>query len=189
MKIAIYGGSFDPVHIGHQLAATLVLATEDVDELWFTPTFKHMGGKTLLDYEHRFAMVRILARQFGGRASVSRAEQRLSRQPGFAGSFTVDLVRAIKEEWPNDEFRFILGSDLVEQSKTWEGWPEVVEKAPPLVVCRAGYTAHLPPDARRIVVPDVSSTDVKAALQRGEDVSKLVPREVLAYIHQHGLYR
>src|SRR5690349_7672674 len=104
MKIAIYGGSFNPAHIGNQLVAAFVLASEDIDELWFTPTYKHMLGKNLIAFDHRIEMVRLMARMFGNRASVSRAEQRLSKQPGYVGSRSIDLVRYLKDEWPNDEF-------------------------------------------------------------------------------------
>ena len=188
MKIAIYGGSFNPAHIGHQLVASLVLSTTDIDELWFAPTYKHMLGKDLIDYEHRVEMVRAMAKMFGGRASVTRAEQRLSKRPGFVGSMTIDLVRYLKDEWPNDQFRLIIGSDLIESSKTWENWDEIEKLAPPLVVARAGYHTHNSLPLHQIVLPDVSSTDVKKAMAKGENIRGLVPREVYAYMVTHGLY-
>lgn len=189
MKIAIYGGSFNPPHIGHELAATVILATEDVDELWFTPTFQHMGGKELLDFDHRIEMVRMMSRRFGWSASVSKAEQRMSKKPGFRGSLSVDLVRDITEEWPYHDFRFVIGSDLLDQFNTWEGAEEIKDKAPLLIVPRAGY---LPTDLAHIqkltIIPDISSTYVRQAIQRGEDVRKLVPKDVLAYIKENKLY-
>ncbi len=188
MKIALYGGSFNPAHIGHHLVASLVLATADVDELWFVPTYKHMLGKNLLDFEHRLEMCRIMAKDLP-RASVSRAEQRLAKVPGFIGSKTVDLVRYLQDEWPNDRFRLVIGSDLVESSRSWEEWDVIEKLAPPIVVSRAGYAKYMVAGARAVVVPDVSSTDVKAALGRGEDVSDLMPRDVLAYIEENGLYK
>ncbi len=186
MKIALYGGSFNPPHVGHLLAAQLVLATEDVDELWFVPTHTHMNGKQLLDYEHRIEMTRMMARYVGPRASVSRAEGRLAKTPGFRGSLTVDLIRAIKEEWPNDSFRFIIGTDLVQSAKEWEGWDEVVSLAPPIAVARSGYGTN--PLAHRVVVPDVSSTFVKECWRAGRDVTGMVPREVLEYMDRNELY-
>ncbi len=189
MKIAIYGGSFNPPHTGHQLVAALVLATTNIDELWFMPTYKHMLGKELLDFEHRFEMVRLMAKMFGNRASVSRAEQRLGKQPGFVGSRTIDLIRYLREEWPNDTFHLIMGSDLIEQFKTWEGSEEILAHAPPIVVDRAGYASESPLASHRLVLPDVSSTLVKKALVAGENVRRLVPRDVLAYINHHGLYQ
>lgn len=185
MRIAIYGGSFNPPHVGHLLAAQLVLATSEVDELWFTPTYKHMLGKELLDFDHRIEMTRMMARHIGHRASVSRAEQRLAEKPGFVGSLTVELVRELVREWPNDQFRMVMGSDLLDQSKTWEGWDEIVRLAPPLLVWREGHGARTTP---KVSVPDVSSTTVKKLIKEGQDVSGLVPWDVLNYIKERGLY-
>lgn len=187
MKIAIYGGSFNPPHIGHELAATVILATEDVDELWFTPTYQHMMGKELLDFNHRLNMTRLISRRFGNRASVSRAEERLSKKPGFIGSESINLIRDITDEWKDDEFRFVIGSDLLEHFDTWDGAEEIKQRAPLLIVPRAGY-ARLSTTVRQIVIPDVSSSYVRKAIQRGEDVRKLVPRDVFNYISAHHLY-
>lgn len=188
MKIAIYGGSFNPPHIAHQLVATHVLSTCDVDELWFMPTYQHMLGKQLVSYDHRVEMVRLMAKLFGNRASVSRAEQRLAKQPGFEGSATIHLVRYVTEEWPTDQFRLIIGSDLLDQFKTWGGHEEIAERAPLIVVDRAGYGTAKGIGRHKLVLPDVSSTLVKDAYARGDDVENLVPREVLAYMRQHSLY-
>lgn len=188
MKIALYGGSFNPPHVGHQLVAAYVLATEDVDELWFVPTYQHMLGKQLVAFDHRVEMVRIMAKMFGNRASVSRAEQRLAKQPGFEGSATVNLIRYITEEWPTDQFRLIIGSDLLEQFKTWGGHEEIVERAPLIVVDRAGYASAKGIGRHKLVLPDVSSTTVKDIYGEGGNVESIVPREVLAYMRLHSLY-
>lgn len=187
MKIALYGGSFNPPHIGHELAASVILATEDVDELWFVPTYQHMLGKELLDFNHRFNMTRLIARRFGSRASVSRAEQRLSKKPDFRGSESINLIRDITDEWVDDEFRFVVGSDLLEHFDTWDGAEEIKERAPLLIVPRAGYATQST-TVRQIVIPDISSSYVRKALMRNEDVRKLVPRDVLNYISANQLY-
>ncbi|HEY6019168.1 MAG TPA: nicotinate (nicotinamide) nucleotide adenylyltransferase [Candidatus Paceibacterota bacterium] len=189
MKIAIYGGSFNPPHTGHQMVAALVLATQDIDELWFMPTHTHMLGKQLLDYEHRFEMCRLMSKMFGNKASVSRAELRMSRQPGFKGSETVQLIRYIQEEFPKDKFRLVMGSDLLDSFVTWGGWAEIIEKAPPIVVHRSGYSTPSPLQfGKSFILPDVSSTEVKKAMLAGENVNSLVPRDVLSYIRENKLY-
>lgn len=189
MNIAVYGGSFNPAHTGHQMVAAWVLATQDVDELWFMPTYQHMDGKQLLDFEHRFQMVRIMSKMFGNRASVSRAEQRLAKQPGFKGSATVNLVNYIRDEFPTDRFRLVIGSDLLDSFVTWDGWADIIEQAPPIVVHRAGYsTPNQYQLGLHFILPDVSSTSVKASILAGDNVDALVPREVLAYIRDNGLY-
>jgi nicotinate-nucleotide adenylyltransferase len=186
MKIAIYGGSFNPPHIGHVLAATIVLNTEDIDELWFVPTHTHMMGKKLLDYEHRLEMTRIIARSFAGRVSVSRVEQRLSTRPDFKGSLAFDMVLSIVDEWPNDKFRFVIGSDLLGHFDSWDGSHALKILSPLIVIPRENYEATA--DASIPVLPDISSTHVRERIRKGQDVRKLVPKEVLKYISDHHLY-
>jgi nicotinate-nucleotide adenylyltransferase len=185
MRIALYGGSFNPPHIGHVLAATVVLATEEVDELWFVPTYQHMMGKKLLDFEHRIEMTRLIARSFGHRVSVSRAEQRLAQLPDFQGSTAINLVRSVIKEWSGDSFRFVMGSDLLEHFYTWEGAEEIKKLAPPIIIPRMN---HQDPHISDPVIPDVSSTIVRRALGAGLDVRKLVSKEVLEYIRANHLY-
>ncbi len=184
--IAIYGGSFDPPHVGHLLVAAHVLATQPIDVLWFVPTHTHMLGKPLTAFAHRFEMTRRLTAPLQRRTRVDNAEAMLAARPGFKGSLTVELIRYLRAECPQDTFRFVVGSDLVGQCPTWEGWDEIVATAPPIVVNRAGYVSAAAP--HQLTLPDVSSSAVRAAFAAGEDVSQLVPYTVLEYIQAHGLY-
>lgn len=185
--IAIYGGSFDPPHVGHLLVAAHVLATQPVDALWFVPTHTHMLGKPLTAFAHRFEMTRRLVTTLQLRTCVDDAEATLATRSGFKGSLTVELIRYLRAECPQDTFRFVVGSDLVGQCPTWEGWDEIVAQAPPIVVSRAGYASAATP--HQLTLPDVSSSAVRAAFAAGENVSQLVPSAVLEYIQAHGLYR
>lgn len=87
----------------------------------------------------------------------------------------------------DDEFRFVVGSDLLEHFDTWDGAEEIKERAPLLIVPRAGYATQST-TVRQIVIPDISSSYVRKALMRNEDVRKLVPRDVLNYISANHLY-
>lgn len=181
-NIALFGGSFDPPHLGHQLVISYVLGAEDVDEIWVIPTYKHALGKQLADFEHRYQMVMRMLSIFGRRALASRAEETIAiTYPKYVDSRTITLVRHITRLNPEADFRLVIGSDLIEQAKTWDNWEEVVELAPPLIVGRIGHG-----DAR-FMLPNVSSTEIKNSLKDGS-LERLVPKAVCHYIKQVELY-
>ncbi len=199
MRIAIFGGSFNPVHVAHQLVALYVRETQPVDEVWLVPTFQHPFGKPLAPYEDRVAMCELAAAAVG--AKVSRAEEELAQRAGFVASRTIDLVDHLAST--GNQLRFVIGSDILAETAKWHRWDDIVARAPPIVIGRAGH-AHagaldsrgLPPDGsaaewRRgsIDMPSVSSTHVRALLASGDAaVSGLLPAQVLRYIAAHKLY-
>ncbi|HEY4238922.1 MAG TPA: nicotinate (nicotinamide) nucleotide adenylyltransferase [Kofleriaceae bacterium] len=183
MRVALFGGSFNPPHAAHQLVALYVLETQPVDELWFVPTFSHPFGKALEAYEHRVAMCELAAAPLGARARVSRAEDELARQPGFVASRTIDLLEHLAGQ--GHELRWVIGADILGETHKWHRWDDVVARAPLIVVGRPGYDAP----GSVVSMPDVSATDVRALLAQNRDAANLVPREVLRYIARHGLYR
>lgn len=176
-EVALFGGSFDPPHVGHLLAAQYVLATEPVDELWLVPVCGHPLGKKLLgSFEHRVSLCEAAVRDLR-RARVSRAEQEL----GGEGR-TVDLLEHLAARHPDTKFALVLGTDLVAERPLWKRFERILELARIVTIRRAGYDTGA-------VLPQVSSTQVRAALQAGEDVSHLVPRAVLDEIRAAGTYR
>lgn len=183
-KVAIFGGSFNPPHLGHLMAAVYVLATEDVEEVWFEPTYKHALGKELADYEHRYQMVYEMAEVLGNRAQACRDELFLSKEPGYKDSRTINLTRYLKKEYPNYGFRTIIGSDLVEQSKTWDDWEEVCKLAPPIVVPRKGHASM-----EAMSIPGISSSIIREYIKAGKSITHLVPLNVANHIHDMGLYK
>jgi nicotinate-nucleotide adenylyltransferase len=186
-RVALFGGSFNPPHVAHQLVALYVLETQPVDELWFVPTYTHPFGKELVAYEHRVAMCELAAAPLGSRASASRAEAELAARPGFVASRTLDLVELVAAQ--GHAPRLVIGADILADAAKWHRWADVVAKAPRIVVGRAGHT---PPGsgATEVTMPEISATRVRDLLARGaSDVTGLVPRDVLRYIAQHHLYQ
>ena len=116
-RIALFGGSFNPPHIAHELAALYVLETQPVDELWFVPVYAHPFGKELATYAHRVAMCELVAHALGPRAKVSRAEEELALRPGFAVSRTLDLVGHLAQ--PGIELRLVIGADILGETAKW----------------------------------------------------------------------
>jgi nicotinate-nucleotide adenylyltransferase len=178
-EIALFGGSFDPPHVGHLLAATYVLATEPVDELWFVPVFSHPFQKPLQgSFDHRVALLDALVSLVPG-ALVSRIEQTL----GGEGR-TVDLLEYLHKTHPGTGFALVLGTDLDKERLTWKRWDRVQELARIIRVSRSDIESG--PEPR---MPNVSSTWVRALLRSGRDASRLVPRPVLDAIRAAGTYR
>jgi len=181
-EIALFGGSFDPPHVGHLLAAAYVLATEPVDELWLVPVFAHPFGKRLEgSYAHRVELCGRLAQELP-RTRVSRAEE----ESGQAR--TVDLLEYLHGKHPGTRWALVLGTDLNAERPQWKNFARIAELARIITVQREGYPE---PGARRPepALPEVSSTQVRALLRAGADASHLVPRGVLESIRAAGTYR
>jgi nicotinate-nucleotide adenylyltransferase len=177
-EVALFGGSFDPPHVGHLLAAAYVLATEPVDELWLVPVFAHPFGKQFAaSYDHRAALCEQLAKELP-RARVSRAEEESGHQR------TVDLLEHLRRKHPDTAFALVLGTDLNAERPQWKNFDRITQLARIIEVQRGGYAGAGGP-----VLPEVSSTQVRALLKAGGDLSHLVPRGVLESIRAAGTYR
>jgi nicotinate-nucleotide adenylyltransferase len=180
--IALYGGSFNPPHVSHQMIALLVLETRDVDEVWIAPALAHPFGKDLASFDDRLEMCRLLAAPLGSRVRVSDIERTVNNQAGRTLNTLEELARAK----PDDSFRLVIGADILEEKDAWYRWDEVVALAPPIVISRRGHR-ELPGALPEVAV--VSATEVRERLGRGESAIPLVPRSVMDYIATRGLYR
>jgi nicotinate-nucleotide adenylyltransferase len=185
--IGWFGGSFNPPHIAHVLAGLYVLETAPIDELWFVPTWQHAFGKELASFEDRVAMCERAVAALGDRAIVSRIEQDVARERG-GESRTLHMLEHLARLHPELRVRLIIGADILAETAKWYRWEEVCRLAPPIVVGRGGVAAT---DGRAadLVMPAISSTEVRRRLAAGDDASGLVPWAVLSYIDQQGLYR
>jgi len=187
-RVALFGGSFNPPHVAHQLVALYVLETQPVDELWFVPTYAHPFGKHLAGYDHRVAMCELAAAPLGPRTRTSRAEADLAARPGFVTSHTIDLIDYLAAQ--GHQLRLVVGSDILDDAAKWHRWDEVIVRAPLIVVGRGGRALPQGSSAAPVIMPEISATHIRDLLARGaSDVSGLVPREVLRYIAQHTLYK
>jgi nicotinate-nucleotide adenylyltransferase len=179
MKIALFGGSFDPPHIGHQMVCLYVLATEPIDELWFVPVFAHAFGKPLTPFAHRLEMCKRVCEPFGSRVKVSEVERELG-----GVSRTAETVRHLQRQRPGDELSLVIGADVLGELQGWYDADALRRLVQFIIIGRTGYER-----AESLPMPAVSSSDVRRRLAAGEPCQHLVPRNVLAYIAEHGLYR
>ena len=178
-EVALFGGSFDPPHLGHLLAAAYVLATEPVDELWLVPVFAHPFGKQFAgSYHHRLALCEKIAQELP-RTRVSRVEE----ESGEAR--TVDLLEYLHRRHPGTRWALVLGTDLNAERPQWKNFERIQELARVIEVQRGGY----PDGTKGLCLPEVSSTQVRALLKSSGNLSQLVPRAVLEAIQAAGTYR
>jgi nicotinate-nucleotide adenylyltransferase len=179
--IALFGGSFNPPHIAHAMVCLTVLETQPVDRVLVVPTFDHAFDKELAPFDDRMAMCRLAMATFADRVEVSDVERDLGGE-----SRTWRTLERLRVDRPDTSWRLVVGSDILAQTELWQRWDEVTAIAPPIVIARAGHDNAF---AGGVVIPDVSSTEVRARLARGESAVPLVSRAVMDYIAGRGLYR
>jgi nicotinate-nucleotide adenylyltransferase len=181
-RVAILGGSFNPPHVAHMMAAWWTLATQDVREVWLLPAWRHPFGKALAPFDDRVAMCELAARALRG-VAVCSAERDLAHDP-LVGK-TARTLEHLVAKHPTHDFSLIVGADVLPDTRKWYRWDRVTELARIVVVGREGY----PPVPGVPSLPAVSSTEIRARVARGEDVSGLVPRKVWEYVEEKKLYR
>jgi nicotinate-nucleotide adenylyltransferase len=181
VRVAVFGGSFNPPHVGHVLACALVMAKGQVDRLLVVPTYEHPFAKPLAPYADRVAMCE-LATGFMRGLEVSRVEAELGGESRTLR--TLVHLAATHGDW---RLRLVIGADILAETPKWFGFEAIAHLAPPLVLARAGFDA---PGAGPPLLPEVSSTAVRAAIARGDwgQVAERVPQSVLAFIRARGLY-
>ncbi len=167
--IAVYGGSFNPPHVGHALVAAWALWTGQADAVWLVPTFRHAFDKALAPFDERLALCRALADDVSGAVEVLDLERTLP-----VPSFTIDTLRLLQTRHPGHRFRLLVGADILEQTDAWNSWADIVRLFPPIVVGRVGW----PPVPGAPTFPGVSSTELRARLASGEAVDGLVTQGV-----------
>jgi nicotinate-nucleotide adenylyltransferase len=190
-RIGVMGGTFDPIHHGHLVAASEVAARFELDEVVFVPTGQPWQ-KTQRDVtaaEDRYLMT-VIATASNPRFSVSRAD--IDRG---GPTYTVDTLRDLRGAYPDDDLYFITGADAIEAILSWHAVQELFRLAHFIGVTRPGYSldgGHLPSGAVTLVdVPAmaISSTDCRSRVAQGRPIWYLVPDGLVQYIGKHGLYR
>ncbi|HEY8302830.1 MAG TPA: nicotinate-nucleotide adenylyltransferase [Jatrophihabitans sp.] len=190
-RVGIMGGTFDPIHHGHLVAASEVANLYDLDEVIFVPTGEpwQKSDRQVSPAEHRYLMT-VIATASNPRFWVSRVD--IDR----AGpTFTIDTIRDIAAQRPDAELYFITGADALAQILSWKDAEAALKLATFVGVTRPGYEltdAHLPRDSATLLdVPAmaISSSDCRDRVAAERPVWYLVPDGVVQYISKHRLYR
>ncbi|WP_024816899.1 nicotinate-nucleotide adenylyltransferase [Arthrobacter sp. 31Y] len=182
------GGTFDPIHHGHLVAASEVAAKFGLDEVVFVPTGQpwQKSHKLVSRPEHRYLMT-VIATASNPRFTVSRVDV---DRPG--PTFTIDTLRDLRAERPDADLFFITGADALAQILSWKDVDELWSLAHFVGVTRPGHELHDMgrDDVSLLEVPAmaISSTDCRTRVGAGNPVWYLVPDGVVQYIAKYGLY-
>jgi nicotinate-nucleotide adenylyltransferase len=189
-RLGILGGTFDPIHIGHLVAASEAINQVGLDRVILVPAGRPWQKSEFSDAEDR-VMMTTLAAATHPRLSVSRLE--VDRK---GPTFTVDTLEALRASFADTELFFIVGADVAMELKTWHRVEDIASLATVVAVTRPGSElTDLPtgpglPEVKVMEMPalDVSSTDIRRRVAGGAAIDYLVPSDIVAYIRDHGLY-
>ncbi|MFQ5570700.1 MAG: nicotinate (nicotinamide) nucleotide adenylyltransferase [Rhodothermales bacterium] len=191
MNIGLFGGSFNPPHLGHLIVAETVRDQFGLDQVWWIPAFNppHKAGDALASPRHRFEMTRRATEDNPG-FDVSDIE---IRREGT--SYTVDTIRTLQEAHPAYAFSLLIGGDSLRAFGTWHHPDEIIARVPLIVYRRSGEERLEiePGPAGRVrfaeaPLLDISGTEIRARLRARRSIRYFVPDSVRTYIEQHGLY-
>ncbi|WP_460522584.1 nicotinate-nucleotide adenylyltransferase [Humibacter antri] len=188
-RVGVMGGTFDPIHHGHLVAASEVAQSFDLDEVVFVPTGEPWQKGHVTEAEHRYLMT-VVATAANPRFTVSRVD--IDRR---GPTYTIDTLRDLQESRPDTDLYFITGADAIAQILSWRDVDELWNLAHFVAVSRPGHQLEVTGLPNRNVslleVPAlaISSTDCRDRVSRGFPVWYLVPDGVVQYISKHHLYR
>lgn len=187
-RFGLLGGTFDPVHIGHLVLALEACEQRDLDAVVLVPAGDPwQKGSVVANAEQRLAMV---TNAIAGLDQLLVSSVDIERE---GPSYSIDTIDDLAEQYPDVEFEFIIGSDVLTGLPTWHRYEELVSRVVFVVAERPGTPLEYPPEVQvaAITVPllDVSSTDIRERVAQGRSIAFLVPDPVGEYVHNTGLYR
>ena len=188
-RIGLFGGTFDPPHVGHLVTAVNVRYALDLDLVILMVAnvpWQKEGSRAIMPAFDRLAMVEAAVRDVPG---LMPGRQEIEHG---GSSYTADTLAVLADEFPHADFFTIIGDDAAAGLRTWSRWSEVVERSQLVVVDRPGEPVEVGDDVDwiRVEVPrlEVSSTDLRARFTDGRPLDYLVTQPVLDVIRSHGLY-
>ncbi|NDE69170.1 MAG: nicotinate-nucleotide adenylyltransferase [Microbacteriaceae bacterium] len=187
-RIGVMGGTFDPIHNGHLVAASEVASAFDLDEVIFVPTGSPYLKDNVTPAEHRYLMT-VIATASNPRFKVSRID--IDRE---GPTYTVDTLADMQKLYPDADLVFISGADAIAQISAWKNADQLWDLAHFVAVSRPGHKLTVPdaPEGAisKLEIPAlaISSTDIRARVQTGKPVWYLVSDGVVQYIAKNHLY-
>ncbi len=189
LRIGVMGGTFDPIHHGHLVAASEAADAFDLDEVIFVPTGNPGNKKVISSSENRYLMT-VIATAANPRFKVSRVD---IDRPGV--TYTIDTLTELSKQYPDADLFFISGADAIAQILAWKEVDSIWPLAHFVAVTRPGHKLELPDvkEAKisQLEVPAlaISSTAIRERAESGKPIWYLVPDGVVQYIAKHRLYR
>lgn len=195
MRIGIYGGSFNPIHIGHTSLAQSLVEQKIVDEVWLLVSplnpLKQSANPDILDYAERLHIARLATEGTNG-IRVSDFENSLP-----IPSYMVNTLGELAKAYPQHQFSLIIGADNWSDFHKWYKWKDILTSYPIIIYRRPGYdldtTSPAIQSAKSITIADtplydISSTQIRQAIRQGQIPSEWLSPNVIEYIKKRGLY-
>lgn len=191
MRIGIYSGSFNPVHVGHISLVEYIVKQNIVDQVWLirSPQNPLKVNSSLLSDEHRAEMLRLATEGRQG-LSISTIEDNLPKP-----NYTINTLRALQEQYPDEEFYLIIGADNWDIFDKWKDWDIIIRDFHLIVYPRPGYEypeidQESFPTVQVVDAPqfDLSSTEIRDLIKEGEPITGYVDEKVEEYIIANNLY-
>jgi nicotinate-nucleotide adenylyltransferase len=188
MKIGLYFGSFNPVHVGHLIIGSFVANNTDVDQVWFVISPHNPLKKTsaLLNEYHRLHLVQ-LAIEKDEQLRASNIEFKLPRP-----SYTIDTLTYLTEKYPDYSFTVIMGSDSFQNISRWKNYEQLLKNYSIYVYSRPGFEVKATSGNIRVLkapLLEISSTQLREAIKAGKSIRYLVPESVEEEIERNGYYK
>lgn len=189
IRLGVMGGTFDPIHYGHLVAASEAASAFELDKVLFVPTGEPWQKQTITDAEHRLAMTK-LAIAGNSLFEISTVDVRRA-----GPTFTIDTLRDIHESNPEADVFFITGADSIAQIDSWKDSSQIWPLAHFVGVTRPGHSLEVPKSAAgevsllEIPALAISSTDIRARVESGKPIDYLLPNSVIDYIHANHIYQ
>ncbi len=187
MRIGVFGGSFDPVHVGHLIVAEAAADLLALDHVRFIPArqqpFKHARHHATPD--HRVAMLQLA---LDGNPRFVLDDQEMGRD---GPSYTIDTLDVLHNQFPSDQLLLLVGADAAQDLPVWRQVDRFPDFATVVVLTRPDVPAPTHPVIGQVLrVPgvDVSATAIRRAVCEGRSIRYMVPERVLEYLHEHQLY-
>lgn len=178
-QVGLFGGSFNPIHVGHVALAKGILEQCHLDEVWLmvSPQNPLKQQADLLDDRLRFEMAQLALEEVAG-VKASDYELQLPKP-----SYTWNTLQHLRHDYPETAFTLIVGGDNWARFERWYHWKDILRNHSVIVYPRAPY-----PGTIELPLIDVSSTDIRHRIRTGQSIDGLVPEQVTAYIKEHQLY-
>jgi nicotinate-nucleotide adenylyltransferase len=189
MKIGLYFGSFNPVHVGHLIIANYILNETELEKIWFvvSPQNPLKPSANLLNEYHRIHLVR-LATEDDSRIKPSDIEFSLPKP-----SYTVNTLAWLEEKHPEHQFSIIMGSDSFQNIHKWKNYEVILKNYPVYVYPRPGFpvTNAEEKNIRLVSAPllEISATQVREYIREGKSVRYMVPEKVLEEMEKGAYYK
>lgn len=192
MKIGIFSGSFNPIHVGHLILGNYIVENTDIEQVWFvvTPHNPLKEQEELLPEEERLKMVQLAIQPYEGKLIASDFEFSLPRP-----SYTIDTLTALKENYPEHDFSLVIGGDNWDSFTDWKDYDKIISNYKIIVYPRLDSRLNVSSKMKSWVeildspIIEISSTDIRRGIKENMNMRPYLPVEVFEYIKDNDLYK